>query len=100
MVQPLAIALGFQFDPKASLPQAEQLPNGAQLYQLTLKDANRTLAIVVPLWSPITAPAKKSLCFDVNSTTELCPNKSAWTPYKRAYVNGLIKTQIMDDRLS
>jgi len=100
VVQPLAVALGLAFDPKATLPTPEQLSNGALLYQITLKDANRTLQIVVPLWSPITAPAKKSLCFDVNSTTELCPDKSAWTPYKRAYVNGLIKSQIMDDRLS
>jgi hypothetical protein len=98
MIEPLAIALGF--DSNVTLPTPEDLPNGAQLYQVTLKDATRTLQVSAVLWSPITEPAKRSLCFDVNSTTELCTDKTGFTPYKRAYVNGHIKSQIMDDRLS
>jgi hypothetical protein len=101
MIQPLAVALGFAFDPKVPLPSPEQLRNGALLYQITLKDAKRTLQIAVPLWSPITASAKKTLCYDLNSATFLCPaNTTVFTPYKRAWANGLIKSQIMDDRLS
>jgi hypothetical protein len=98
MIQPLAVALGF--DPNLTVPPSVSLPNGAQLYQVTLKDPKRTLQITVPLWSPITASAKQTLCYDVNSATLLCPDKTKFTPYKRAYANGYIKSQIMDDRLS
>jgi len=98
MIQPLAVALGFEFDPKAPLPASEPLPNGALLFQVTLHDSTRTLQIAVPLWSPITAGAKKTLCYDLNSATILCPDSLA--PYKRAKLNGLVKSQIMDDRLS
>jgi hypothetical protein len=101
MIQPLAVALGFAFDPNAPLPASEPLSNGAQLYQITLHDSARTLQITVPLWSPITFGAKKTLCYDLNSATILCPvNTTVFTPYKRAWANGLIKSQIMDDRLS
>lgn len=98
MIQPLAVALGF--DPNFALLPPEPLPNGAQLYQVTLKDPNRTLQISAVLWSPITESAKKTLCYDVNSATLLCPDKTSFTPYKRASANGYIKSQIMDDRLS
>jgi len=101
MIQPLVVALGFAFDPKVPLPTPEQLSNGALLYQITLTDTNRTLQITVPLWSPITASAKQTLCYDLSSATILCPAKTTvFTPYKRAWANGLIKSQIMDDRLS
>ena len=100
MIAPLAVALGFEFDPKAKLPAPEDLAYGAKLYQVTLHDPTRTLQIAVPLWSPITEGAKKTLCYDVNSQTLLCTDKTAFTPYKRAWANGFIKSQIMDDRLS
>jgi hypothetical protein len=98
MIQPLAVALGF--DPNLTLPTPEPLANGAQLYQVTLHDPKRTLQIAVPLWSPITESAKKTLCYDLNETTVLCPDKTALTPYRRAGANGYIKSEIMDDRLS
>jgi hypothetical protein len=100
MIAPLAVALGFEFDLKAKLPAPEPLAYGAELYQVTLHDSARTLQIAVPLWSPITQGAKKTLCYDVNSQTLLCTDKTAFTPYKRAWANGFIKSQIMDDRLS
>jgi hypothetical protein len=96
MIQPLAVALGF--DPNIALPASEPLPNGAELYQVILRDSNRTLQVSVALWSPITASAKQTLCYDLNSPTILCPGSLA--PYKRAKLNGYIKSQIMDDRLS
>jgi hypothetical protein len=100
MIAPLAVALAFAFDPSAPLTTPEPLPNGALLYQVTLHDSTRTLQVTVPLWSPITATAKQTLCYDLNSATLLCPDKTKFTPYKRAYANGYIKSQIMDDRLS
>jgi len=101
MVHPLAVALGFAFDPNAPLPASEPLSNGAQLYQITLHYSARTLQITVPLWSPITVGAKKTMCYDLNSATILCPvNTTVFMPYKRAWAHGLIKSQIMDDRLS
>jgi hypothetical protein len=98
MIQPLAVALGF--DSNVRLPPPEQLAIGAQLYQVTLRDSARTLQIAAVLWSPITEGAKKTLCYDLNSATLLCKDKTAFTPYKRAWANGYIKSQIMDDRLS
>jgi hypothetical protein len=98
MIEPLAIALGF--DSKITLPPPEPLANGAQLYQVSLHDSKRTLQIAVPLWSPITESAKKTLCYDLNETTLVCPDKNVLTPYKRASANGYIKSEIMDDRLS
>jgi hypothetical protein len=96
MVAPLAVALGF--GSSITLPTPEDLPNGAELYQVILRDAARTLQISVVLWSPITASAKKTLCSDLNSATTLCPD--SLYPYKRAKLNGYIKSQILDDRLS
>jgi hypothetical protein len=98
MIQPLAVALGF--DPAITLPAPEPLPNGAQLYQVTLHDSKRTLQIAAVIWSPITEGAKKALCYDINSATSLCTDKAEFTPYRRASLNGYIKSQIMDDRLS
>jgi hypothetical protein len=76
MIQPLAVALGF--DPNIALPTPTQPPNAAQLYEVTLHDSTRTLQIAAILWSPITAGAKKYLCFDVNSATLLCTDKTAF----------------------
>lgn len=98
MIQPLATELGFLWDGK--LPKPDTVASGGQLFRVTLSDGMRRLNFATVLWSPITLDAKKKLCYDVNSPTITCPNKAAFTPYKRAWANGYIKSQIMDDRLS
>lgn len=97
IIQPLATALGFASPTQLETP--EDLPNGAKLFQLLLHDANRTLQISAVLWSPITQSAKEGLCYDVSEKTDTCDDKPG-TPYKRASINGAIKSQIIDDRLS
>jgi hypothetical protein len=98
LVTQLAPALGFP--PIASLPKPDSLKNGAQLFRITLTDSNRQLRIGAVLWSPVTSPAKATLCYDVTQKTSLCADSNTFSKDKRALANAYIKSQIMDDRLS
>ncbi|HMK86407.1 MAG TPA: hypothetical protein VK437_10650 [Steroidobacteraceae bacterium] len=97
IAQPLSAALGFS--PGAASSSAT-IANGAELYTETFQDSARTLRVIAVLWSPITSEAKQRLCYDVNEKTALCTNPGAFTPYKRAWANGYIKSQIMDSALA
>jgi hypothetical protein len=97
-VRALARALGFSWD-GATIPSVT-LKNGALLYQLTLQDGTRHLNISAVLWSPVTAEAKRTLCYDVTQATPLCTNTTEFSKDTRAYANALLKNQLMDDRLS
>ena len=94
----LANALGFSAP--ADLPPADLLRNGAKLYRYRLTRSNRHLNISAVLWSPITSPAKATLCYDVDQLTSLCTDPSKFSKETRAKANAYIKSQIMDDRLS
>jgi hypothetical protein len=98
LVTPLARALGFPVP--SELPTPEPLKNGAQLYRFELTQSGQQLHIAAVLWSPVTSPAKKTLCYDANQVTPLCTDSTVLSHDKRAWLNGYLKSQIMDDRLS
>lgn len=98
LVNQLAPALGFT--PPGTLPPPDPLRHGAQLYRIELTGPNRHLSVSAVLWSPVTSPAKATLCYDVDQPTSLCTDRSKFSKDKRAWANALIKSQIMDDRLS
>lgn len=98
MVGELAPALGFP-NP-APLPPADPLPHGAKLYRYSLTSGDRRLQISAVLWSPVTSTAKATLCYDVEQATSLCTDPTQFSKDKRAWANDLIKSQILDDRLS
>lgn len=70
---------------------------GAQLYITELSSGPRVVKTFAILWSPIDAPAKKTLCYDASESTPLCE-----APFSRirASVNSKLKSQILDDCLS
>ena len=98
MVGQLANALGFPAP--ADLPPADPLKHGAKLYRYQLTHSSRLLYISAVLWSPVTSPAKATLCYDVGQPTSLCTDPAKFSKDTRAWANDLIKSQIMDDRLS
>jgi hypothetical protein len=98
MVNQLAPALGFTTP--ADLPPPDPLKPAGRLYRYLLTDGNRHLGISAVLWSPITSPAKATLCYDVNQPTSLCTDRTVFSKDKRAWANALIKSQILYDRLS
>jgi hypothetical protein len=98
MVNQLAPALGFSAP--ADLPPADPLKHGAMLYRYQLASSSRQLHISAVLWSPVTSPAKATLCYDVDQLTSLCTDRTKFSKDKRAWANDLVKSQIMDDRLS
>jgi hypothetical protein len=98
MVNQLAAALGFPAP--TILPPADSLPHDAKHYRYALTSANRNLQISAVLWSPVTSPAKATLCYDVTQPTSLCTDRTVFSKDRRAWANALIKSQIMDDRLS
>jgi hypothetical protein len=98
IVDQLTAALGFPTP--ATLPAADPLQHGAKLYRYELMSSNRRLHINAVLWSPVTSTAKATLCYDVEQATSLCTDPTKFSTDKRAWANDLIKSQIMDDRLS
>jgi len=98
IVHQLAPALGFS--PPTALPKPDPLKNGAQLYRIELTNSNRHLYINAVVWSPVTSPAKATLCYDVDQKSSLCTDAHVFSKDKRAWANAYIKSEIMDDRLS
>jgi hypothetical protein len=94
----LAQAMGFP--PVKTLPTPDPLAHGAELYRFTLTDSTRQLHVGAVLWSPITSSAKKTLCYDVSTKTTPCSDPKVLTHDKRAWANGSLKSQLMDDALS
>jgi hypothetical protein len=95
----IAPALGFTWDGAPIQPTT--LKNGAVLYQKIFQDSSRRLNISAVLWSPITASAKASLCYDVTSLSSGTPRCTiAGNNDIRASGNALLKNVLMDDRLS
>jgi len=98
MVSQLAAALGFPVP--TTLPPPDPLQHDAKLYRYSLTSAHRRLQLSAVLWSPVTSTAKATLCYDVEQATSLCTDPTKFSTDKRAWANNLIKSQIMDDRLS
>jgi hypothetical protein len=82
------------------LPNPETLANGALLYQVVLSDETRVAHIAAVLWSPITADAKKTLCYDATQATPTCTASNTLSKDKRARINADLKNQLMDDAMS
>lgn len=54
------------------------------------------------LWSPLTTPLKRQLCYDQTNKSAICTGEAANAnyPYERASLNRLLKDTILDDCLS
>jgi len=105
----LAKALGSNqtFDKEAVLKHADPVDGKTVVYHLEI-DIGNGIAVYTHsiLWSPVTTPAKKSLCYDVKDrdggegVESIC--KDHPTPYgkKRASLNTSLKDQLVDDCFS
>ena len=72
------------------------------LYQQSLPTEFGLLRVNALLWSPLTTPLKKQLCYDQSRKSAYCTSndETAPYPYKRAQLNRLLKDSILDDCLS
>lgn len=72
--------------------------SGAALYPRVLTDGTKSVRLYAIVWSPITALAKQSLCFDASNGSGPCePNRTA---NHRARVNSELKTSLVNDCLA
>jgi hypothetical protein len=96
----LADALGGSFDATefAKTPGIDLGEQGAKLFLGSIvygKSAIHTYAI---LWSPITVPFKRALCYDVSTANPpVCPTANGES---RALLNGFFKSTLLDGALS
>ena len=98
--QGLADALGLTI----TQPSTEPIPIGSydgKLYRRHLTGPKgelvRTFAI---LWSPVAENARAQLCYDANQPTDSCKDSARLLGDRRAYVNALLKNEIMDGCLA
>jgi len=95
----LSVALGLRIT--STVP--EFLLSGAELYRATLSDGKRTANLVAFVWTPLTADAKRSLCFDVtkdHDRNKACTEAEAISKQKRSSLNGKLKNQLLDECLA
>lgn len=74
---------------------------GITLYQQTLSAHAGELRVNAILWSPLTTPLKRQLCYDQTekSATCLASGQTSGYEYKRARLNQSLKDTILDDCL-
>jgi hypothetical protein len=100
-VQDLYQSLGG--DPTAvKLEPAEVLGSRIMLYQQRLQTMHGVLRVTAVVWSPVTTPLKRQLCYDQSQRSGYCTPQDAAKPYPyaRALLNGKLKDTILDDCLS
>lgn len=73
--------------------------SGIHVFQQTYPVGRRAVRISAVLWSPLTVPLKKSLCYDQSAKSPICKASDPY-PFPRATANRLLKDRIMDDCLS
>lgn len=96
----LADALGGSFDAAkfANTPGIALGKQGAELFIGSIIYGKSTIYTYAILWSPITVPFKKTLCYDVSTANPpVCPTVNG---EKRALFNELLKSTLLDGSLS
>ena len=78
----------------------QPLPHGAELYKQTVEGGGHHARLAALIWSPITAPAKNQLCYDVTKPTKSCPQDPPLSHQRRATLNAGLKNQLLNDCLS
>jgi hypothetical protein len=82
-------------------PQGEPIgAHGGLLHRGTMRGQGRTVNLFAVVWSPITAPSKRALCFDVVGGNHVCPANSGATVGERARFNGDLKDSLLDECLA
>lgn len=73
-----------------------------ELYQQTLQTAFGELRVNAIVWSPLTTPLKKQLCYDQSNRSGYCTEVDTPKPYPyiRATLNRTLKDTILNDCLS
>jgi hypothetical protein len=72
------------------------------LFQQTIDSAQGQVRANAVLWSPLTTPLKKQLCYDESDKSTICTAVAAYPeyPYQRAKLNKVLKDGILDDCLA
>lgn len=72
------------------------------LYQQILPTSQGAMRVNAIVWSPLTTPLKKQLCYDQTNRSEYCDHTLAAQPYpyQRATINTKLKDEILNDCLS
>lgn len=73
---------------------------GITLYQQTLSVEAGELRVNAVLWSPLTTPLKRQLCYDQTEKSATCQGQAGTYAYKRATLNQSLKDTILDDCLA
>ncbi|HEY8097116.1 MAG TPA: hypothetical protein VIE65_13615, partial [Methylobacter sp.] len=71
-----------------------------KVYHLTIDVHGKKLRTHSIVWSPVTAPAKRKLCYDQEKKSKACLNTSGDYPYERASLNSKLKDSLVNDCLS
>lgn len=76
------------------------LPDGQiGIVPATLSTPDGTLRFKSLIWSPLTQPLKRQLCYDQTNKSSLCQGTPPYTP-TRASLNALLKDVLLDDCLA
>jgi hypothetical protein len=86
----------------AEIPELPPDATGIRVYQQTYPLGRKSVRISAVLWSPLTVPLKKNLCYDQKKKSAICKPTEEKERYEfeRATVNALLKDWIMDDCLA
>ncbi|HEX8405624.1 MAG TPA: hypothetical protein VF670_13470, partial [Duganella sp.] len=90
----------------ATLPPAPQAPPAAaladdpqiQIVPSTLESPAGRLRFNALIWSPLTVPLKRQLCYDQTDKSAICAGEPPY-PFIRARINARIKDVLVDDCL-
>lgn len=73
--------------------------SGVEIWTTALSDdAGRQLTNYAIVWSPLTTPYKRTLCYDNDKSTKVCTDPNY--PWKRARINGAAKSTLLNDCFS
>ncbi len=87
---------------EVELASTKVIGTAVELHQQTLSTRHGALRVNAIVWSPLTTPFKKQLCYDQSNRAAYCgPNEAPKPyPYRRAKLNQLLKDTILNDCLS
>lgn len=87
---------------KVELVSTKVIGTSVELHQQTLSTSRGSLRVNAIVWSPLTTPLKKQLCYDQSNRAAYCGPSEAPKPYpyRRAKLNQVLKDSILNDCLS
>lgn len=84
--------------PGAGAARAAEAPR-VQIVPSTVRTPTGTLRFDAMIWSPLTVPLKRQLCYDQTNKSAICAGEPPY-PFTRARLNASLKDVLVDDCLS